>query len=79
MEGSIKWLLLASVCTVFAVVIMLIGLYRNNKILNRQTDIPEEQEGNKLLAKKVFIKHTAVAAALIVIAIVLKLIFGRNG
>ncbi|MBE6835357.1 MAG: hypothetical protein E7515_03805 [Ruminococcaceae bacterium] len=76
MEGSIKWLMLAVACSVFAIIIMLIGLYRNNSILKKSTDIPEEAEGNKKLAQKVFIKHAVVAGILLVIAVIIKIVTG---
>jgi len=71
--------MLATVFCVLAILIMLAGLYRNNKIVNTQTDIPEEAEGYKLQGKKVFIKHTAVAAILIVIAIIIRFTLGGAG
>ena len=79
MTGSIKWLMLATVLCVFAIIIMLAGLYRNNKIINKPTDIPEEAEGFKLQGKKIFIKHTAVAAALILLAVVIRFTLGGAG
>lgn len=79
MTGNIKWLMLATVFCVLAIVIMLAGVYRNNKIANTQTDIPEEAEGYKLRGKRIFIKHAVVAAILIVIAIIIRFTLGGSG
>jgi len=77
--GNMKWLLLATVFCVLAILIMLAGLYRNNKIANTPTDIPEEAEGYKLRGKRIFIKHTAIAAILILIAIIIRFTLGGTG
>lgn len=79
MTGSIKWLMLATVFCIFAIIIMLAGVYRNNKITKKPTDIPEEAEGNRQQGKKVFIRHTVVAAVLIVIAIIIRFTLGKSG
>ena len=59
------------VFSVIAIAIMLLGLYRNNKISNMPTDIPEEAEGNRKHGQKIFYKHAAVAGILLVIAIII--------
>ena len=66
-----KWLLLATVFSILAIVIMVIGLMRNNKIANKPAEIPEEEEGNKKLGQKIFYKHAAVAGILRVIAVII--------
>ena len=76
--GNIKWLFLATLLCVFAVIIMLAGLFRNNKIANRMTDIPEEAAGNIQQGKKIFAKHAAIAAVLIALAAVIAFTLGKN-
>ena len=69
--GSIKWLLLASVMTGLAVLLYFVGLVRKNKILKKPTDIPEEEEGNRIQAQKIYNRHTIVTAVMLVLAIVI--------
>ncbi len=74
--GNIKWFIFAILLCVVAIIVMLIGLYRNNRISNRPTDIPEEEAGNKKQGKKIFIRHAVVAGILLIIAIVLRFTLG---
>lgn len=76
MNGSFKWLLLATVFCVFAIVIMLAGLYRNKSILNQPADDAQQAEENSKRAKAVFIKHALAAAVFIVFAIIIRFVSG---
>lgn len=71
MTGTIKWLMLSMVFCVFAIIIMLAGLYRSNRVTNGVTYSPEEEEENKKYGKKIFVKHSVVSGALLVIAILI--------
>ncbi len=78
MTGSFKWLLLAMVFCIFAIVIMLAGLLKNNKIINQPADTAEETEGNKKAARSVFTKHALISAVLIIIAAVIAFTLGKS-
>jgi NADH:ubiquinone oxidoreductase subunit 6 (subunit J) len=76
--GNIKWLFLATVLCVFAIIVMVTGLYRNNRIINKRTDIPEEEAAYKQQGKRIFTIHAAIAAALIAVAAIVAFTLGRS-
>ena len=71
MTGSLKWLVLATVLSFFAIIIMVYGLYRNNSISNKPADLPEEADANRQQGQKIFYKHAAVAGILLAVAAVI--------
>jgi heme/copper-type cytochrome/quinol oxidase subunit 2 len=71
MTGNNKWLMLAVALVVIAVINYFVGFYRKSKIEKAQTDIPEEEAGNKLHARKIYVGHTVVTFAFLIIAIVI--------
>lgn len=79
MLGELKWLMLATGFSFLAIIVMIAGVYRNNKISKQPTETPEEAESNKQRGKKIFIYHAVAAVLLIVLAVVIKLVFGGAG
>jgi Na+/H+ antiporter NhaD/arsenite permease-like protein len=71
MLASIKWYILSVALTVCAVAVYFIGYIRKNRIDKRVTDIPEEAEGNRIAAQKLYVKHSVVTFALLLIAFVI--------
>jgi len=75
----IKFLLVAVVCSVIAVIVMIIGVVRYNRILKIETDIAEEKIGNKKKAQKVFLIHTVISIVFIIAAIIIRITSGGVG
>ena len=71
--------MLAMFFTVISVVVILAGLYRNNRIAGTLTDIPEEKAGFKKQAKQVFLKHAAVAAVFLILAVIVMVVTKGTG
>ena len=71
-----KWLLLAVVCAVIAIIIMVIGVLRNNSIAKSFASTDEEKQANIKKGQKVFLRHTVVAVILIAIAIIIRIATG---
>ena len=71
-----KWLFLAVVCAVLAIIIMIIGVFRNNSIQKAYASTEEEKQANIKKGQKIFLRHTVVSVILIVIAIIIRVATG---
>ena len=68
-----KWLLLAVVCAVLAIIVMIIGVFRNNSIAKAYAETDEERQANVKKGQSVFLRYTVVSVILIVIAIIIRI------
>jgi Na+/H+ antiporter NhaD/arsenite permease-like protein len=73
-----KWLFLAVICTVFAIVIMLIGVFRNNKMAKAYAETEEQKQENIKKGQSIFLKHTVVSVILIAVAIIIRVATGGS-
>ena len=71
-----KWLFLAVVCSVFAILILVIGIIRNSSISKAYAATEEEKQANIEKGRKVFLRHTVVSVILIAIAIIIRIATG---
>lgn len=71
-----KWLFFAVACAVIAIIVMLIGVFRNSKISKAYASTDEERQANIKRGEKVFLVHAAVSVVLIVIAIIIRVVTG---
>ena len=74
MAGSIKWLMLAVVLVAIGVIVYFVGFSRKSKIEKKVTDIPEEEAGNRLQAKKIYVRYSVIAFAFMLIALIIFLV-----
>lgn len=72
-----KWLILALILTLSAIIVMVIGLLRYKKIANAAAETDEAKEENLKKGQKVFFKYTVISTALIIIAIIIRLVIGK--
>lgn len=71
-----KWLILALLFSIIAIIVMIIGLFKYRKITNAITDTDEEKQANMKKGQSSFFKYVAVATAFIIVAIIIRFVTG---